>query len=64
MVIEKIKILGAVLEPLYTALLIQPIWLIFAVNGSAVLQVAPRILIFSIAMDADYGTKPHIFWTY
>ena len=59
MAIEKIKILGAVLE---TALPIQPIWPIFAVNrlnwqcclaGST--KTVPMILIFSMTMGADYS---------
>ena len=57
MAIEKIKILGAILE-----LPIQPIWPIFTVNwlnwkcclaGSS--KMALRILIFSMAMGADYS---------
>ena len=63
MTIEKIKILGAVLESCtcYTALPIQPIYLKIGTNwpywqcclaGSS--KTAPRILIFSIIMDADY----------
>jgi hypothetical protein len=56
MAIEKNKILCTVLEP------IQPIWLIFAVNGldwqccfTGSSKMAHRILIFSIAMGADYS---------
>jgi hypothetical protein len=59
MAIEKIKILGAV-QP------IQPIWPIFVVNGldwqcclAGSSKTAPRILIFSIAMGADYSFEPN-----
>ena len=56
MVIDKIKILGAVLE--LPALPIQPIYLKIGPNWQCCLagssKTAPRILIFSIAMDADY----------
>ena len=44
-----------------TAMPIQPIWLIFAVNGldwlcclASSFKTDPKISIFSIAMDADY----------
>ena len=57
MAIEKIKIVGAVLE-----LPIQPIWPIFAVNRlnwqcclAGTSKTDPRILIFSIPMGADYS---------
>ena len=57
MAIEKIKIMGAVLELPAK----QPIWPIFEVNGldwhcclAGSSKTAPRILIFSIAM----GAKP------
>ena len=63
MAIEKIKILGAILElPANSALPIQPIYLKigqnwpnwqFCLAGSS--KRAPRILIFSIAMGADYS---------
>ena len=63
MAIEKIKILGGHFGATsYTALPIQPIWPIFTVNwlnwqcclaGSS--KTAPRILIFSMAMGADYS---------
>ena len=60
MAIEKIKILGAVLE--LPALPIQSIWPIYAVNGldwqccfAGSSKTAPRTLIFSIAMSADYS---------
>ena len=56
MAIAKIKILGAVLELPAK----KPIWPIFEVNGldwhcflAGNSKTAPRILIFSIAMDAD-----------
>ena len=56
MAIEKNKILCTVLEP------IQPIWLIFAVNGldwqcclAGNSKTAPRILIFSTAMGAKHS---------
>ena len=52
MAIEKIKILGA----------IQPIWPVFEVNGldwhcclASSSKTAPRILIFSIVIGADYS---------
>ena len=57
MVVENIKILGAILEPLP----IQPIWPIFAVNRlnwqcclAVSSKTAPRILTYAIAMGADY----------
>ena len=57
MAIEKIKILVAVLE-----LPGQLIWPIFVVNGldwqccfAGSSKTAPRILIFSIAIGADYS---------
>ena len=63
MAIEKMKILGAALElPAQTALPIQPIYLKIGPNwpnrqcclaGSS--KTAPRILIFSIAIVADYS---------
>ena len=59
MVIEKIKILGAVLKVPETAL---PVWPNFEVNGldwqcclAGSSKRAPRILIFSIALGADYS---------
>ena len=70
MIIANIKILVAVLELSAKALPSQPICLIFAVDwllwrvylaGSS--KTAPRILIFSILMNADYSSKlnPCIF---
>ena len=57
MAIEKIKILGAVLE--LPALPIQPIYLKIGPNWQCCLagssKTAPRILIFSIAMGIDYS---------
>ena len=63
MAIEKIKIVGSVLELQLAALAIQPIWPIFAVNRlkwqcclASSSKTAPRLLIFfSIAMGADYS---------
>ena len=40
-----------------TALPIQPIWPIFAVNRLNSSNTAPRILIFSIAMGANYSIE-------
>ena len=61
MAIEKLKILGAVLG-LLAKLPIQPILPIFEVNGldwhcclAGSSKTASRILIFSIAIDADYS---------
>ena len=54
MTIEKIKILGAVLElPAKKHCQFSPFGPIFEVNGSS--KTAPRILIFSIAIGADYS---------
>ena len=52
MAIEKIKMLGTVLELPATVLPIQPIWPIFAVNAGS-FKTASRILILSIAIGAD-----------
>jgi hypothetical protein len=66
MTVEKIKILGAVLElcTSYIALSIQPILPDFLVNGpnwqcclAGSSKTAPRILIFSTAM----GAKPSFY---
>ena len=62
MAIEKIKILGAVLElPAKQHCQFSPFGPIFEVNGldwqcylAGISKTAPRILIFSIAMGADY----------
>ena len=63
MAIEKIKIQGAVLElPAKPVLAIQPIYLKIGTNCpnwqcclARTSKTAPRILIFSIAMGADYS---------
>ena len=62
MAIEKIKILGAVLELL--AKLHSPFGPFFAVNAldwqcclAGSTKTAARILIFSIAMGADYSSE-------
>ena len=63
MVVEKIKILGAVLElPAKKHCQFSPFGLIFEVNGldwqcylAGSSKTAPRILIFSIATCADYS---------
>ena len=63
MAIEKIKILGAVLElPAKQHYRFLPIWPNFKVNGldwqcclAGGSKTAPRILIFSIAIGADYS---------
>ena len=59
MAVEKIKILGAVLE--LTDKLIQPIWPNFEVKGldcqcclAGSSKTAPRIFIFSIVLGAEY----------
>ena len=64
MAIEKIKILGAVLELLPAK---QPIWPSYEVNGlgwhcclAGSSKMAPRILIFSIAMVAYYSFEVKI----
>jgi hypothetical protein len=70
--IEKIKILGVILEQpakLHCQISpIQPIWPIFAVNGQCCLagscKTAPRILTFSITMGADYSFEQNSIETY
>ena len=65
MAIEKIKILGAVLElPAKQHCQFSPFGPIFEVNGldwqyylAGSSKMAPRILIFSIAIGADYSYK-------
>ena len=66
MAIEKIKILGAVLElPAKQHCQFSPFGPIFEVNGldwhcflATTSKTAPRILILSIAMGADYSFEP------
>ena len=65
MAIEKIKILGAVLElPAKQHCQFSPFWPIFVVNGldwqcylAGSSKTTPRSLIFSIALDANYSFK-------
>ena len=76
MAIEKIKILGAVLElPTKQHCQFGPIYKVNGLDWLCCLagssKTAPRILIFSIAMGVDfilceiYGYLcPHIFWVY